>query len=125
MKTSIKLKTIVLSLEVAVMMLTATNLNAQSDGSRGLFSRGKAFDKSDQEAYYIWGLMNRGGDSELGMGYNLFNQQFGDDLYGGYNLYNQTFGQEVPLGSGWLILTAAGAAYALKKRINNDKNQKS
>ena len=124
MKTSIKLKTIVLSLGVAVMTLTATKLSAQSDGSRGLFGWGKAFDKSDQEAYYIWGLMNRGGDSELGMGYNLFNQQFGDDQYGGYNLYNQTFGQEVPMGSGLFIMAAAGIGYAFKKRKNKN-NQKS
>ena len=60
-------------------------------------------------------------------GYTLFNQQFGsdDNDNGGYELYNQIFGQDanldVPLGSGLLILAAAGAGYALKKRKSNLK----
>ena len=117
-----KSKIIVFSLGVVVLTLTATHLNAQSNGMRGLFGWGKDL---DQEEYNNWGLMNRGGDSESFFGYNLYNQQFGENQYGGYNLYNQTFGQEVPLGSGWLIMAVAGAGYVLSKRKNNGNHRKS
>ena len=44
----------------------------------------------------------------------LYNSSFGS---GGYNLNNQTFGQEaVPLGSGLIVMLAAGGAYALVRR---------
>ena len=53
-------------------------------------------------------------------GYNFGTQQFGDDVNGGFNIGTQLFGQEAPLGGGWLVLTMAGAAYAYKKRKNNN-----
>ena len=119
MKTSFKLKTILLSLGVAVMTLTATKLNAQNDGSRGLFGWGKA---SNDIEDYGRGLLNGSGESFYV--FNLNNQQFGSDENGGYNLYNQSF-EEVPMGSGLLILTAVGVGYALKKRKSNIKTHKS
>ena len=111
MKTTKKLKTIALSLGLAAAMLPVANVSAQ-----GVF--GDLLDN-----YYIeMEQDNRGallrGRSYEDMGFNLHNQQFSDDE-GGYNLYNQFF--EVPLGSGLLILTAAGAGYALKKRKSNKK----
>ena len=102
------LKTLSFSLGLVVLMLSATNLNAQDDSNRGLFNRGTA---NEKEVQNIRGLMNRGPDD--GEGFHLFNQQFGTDEEGGYELQNQTFGQDddddTPLGSGLLILTAAGA----------------
>ena len=117
-------QTIVLSMGLAGLMLTVSSLNAQDDGNRGLFSKGYVAD--EEEAYSPKGLMNI---EEFGIGYNLYNQQFGGnwdvDGYGFFNLYNQYFGQETPLGNGILFLTAAGAAYALRKRKRNDNKQKS
>ena len=121
MKTNIRVF-LVFSLMLAVLVLSASGLDAQNSGNRGLFGLGP---DADDGEYVSRGVMNRGGDSESFMGYNLYNQQFGDNQYGGYNLYNQTFGQEVPLGSGCLILAIAGAGYALSKRKNNGKNKKS
>ena len=110
-----KLKVLVLSLGLVLGMTMPKIARAQFGG--GVFGYGREVERQSRDGVF---------DAAAGLGYyNLYNQQFGDNQYGGYNLYNQTFGQEVPLGSGWLILTAAGAAYALKKRINNDKNQKS
>ncbi len=93
MKTNKKsLKAIVLSLGLAVMTLTANNLNAQD---RGLFGRGAM-----PETYTDNGTMNRGGiNDNTGTGFT-----------------NETFG-ETPLGSGLLILLGAGLGYvALKKK---------
>ena len=118
---SITPKTIVFSSVLAFLTLTVTNLHAQSDDNGGLFGWGKVAEK---EMFYRRGLMNKGGDPESFLGYNLYNQQFGDNQDGGYNLYNQTFGQEVPMGSGLLLFAVAGAGYALGKRKNNG-NKKS
>ena len=54
-------------------------------------------------------------NQQFGSYYNLTNQTFGFDD-NGYNLTNQTFGQDAPLGGGLLILTAAGAGYAIIRR---------
>ena len=119
-----KPKVIVLSLLLILGMLLPVGASAQ-DYSRpgGLFS------------YYGWlnselkeveeGGLFRAGANEDDFNCNLFNQNFspifGDDI-AGYNLYNQSF-EEVPLGSGLLILTAAGAGYALKKRKSNKNSR--
>ena len=118
-KTSVKRKAIVLLLVLAMGVPLPVNALAQ-----GYARHGGLFD------YYDWLYMKEGERSLLRHndavgGYTLYNQQFGSDQEGGYELYNQTFGQEVPLGSGLLILTAAGASYAIRKRKNNGKNQKS
>lgn len=63
---------------------------------------------------------------------------YNDDIYGGTRdiytinslddsghngITNQTFGQELPLGSGLVVMVAAGAGYAIiKRRKNNAKN---
>ena len=105
------LKAFVLSLGIVAAMALPYTVSAQ-----GVF--GDLLDN-----YYIeMEQDNRGallrGRSYEDIGINLHNQQFSDDE-GGFNLYNQFF--EVPLGSGLLILTAAGAGYALKKRKSNNK----
>ena len=95
MKKINNLKVLVLSLAMALCMLSPTTTTAQSDG----FFR-------DAGEY-----SNRDG------AYSLNNQTFGSDVNGGYNLNNQTFGQDpAPLGSGLLILTAVGAGYAAVRR---------
>lgn len=99
MKKQTKLKAFVLSVAMTVWMLLPVTMNAQSDG----FFRSGGGDYSNRDA---------GGGA-----YSLNNQQFGSDANGGYNLDNQTFGQNTsPLGTGLLILTAAGAGYVAIKR---------
>lgn len=58
------------------------------------------------------------GDSYV-LGNNAFGSGSGDD---GFNFITQEFGTVLysPLGSGWLILVAAGAGYALVKRRKKD-----
>ena len=80
------LKTIVFSLGLAAMTLTANNLNAQNDG--GLFGRGMTPDNAESN--------NRDGGIGLGGA--------------------QSEDPTSPLGSGIAILTAIGAGYALLKR---------
>ena len=107
----IKLKTMLLSLLLFVTLWPAS-LRAQNDGNRGLFGLGPA--SSDMEYY------NRGGLFDPTGGYNFGTQISGSDEIGGFNIGTQLFGQEAPLGGGWLVLTLAGAAYAFKKRKNNN-----
>ena len=49
-------------------------------------------------------------------GYNVGTQGFGSDVNGGYNIGTQQFGQELPLDEGLLVMAAAGACYAARKR---------
>ena len=93
MKKTTRLRAIVLSLAMALVMLLPAASHAQSDG---FFRDGGDY-------------ANRDG----GGGYNLNNEQFGD-LKNSFNLNNQTFG--APLGSGLIIMLAAGGAYALVRR---------
>ena len=86
MKKTKSLKTLVFSLGLLAMTLTANNLNAQNDGSRGLFGRGDITEYSNR-------------DDETS-----------------FTVNSQDFGQEVPMGSGIVILLAAGAGYATLKR---------
>lgn len=108
----LKKKTLLLTLALSVGLLLPLTMNAQY--------------REDQFGLQEWGqtsLLGRqdGGNRSSGSSenYDLHNQQFGS----GYELYNQTFGQDsdTPLGSGLLILVAAGAGYAFKKRKNNNK----
>ena len=110
-----KLKVLVLSLGLVLGMTVPKIAQAQVGG--GLFGYGREVEQQSRDG--MFNILNGSGY------YNLYNQQFGENQYGGYNLYNQTFGQELPLGSGLGILTAAAVGYALKKRKNNGKNQKS
>ncbi len=118
----LNLKAIVLSLGLAAMMLPA-NASAQETAERpgGLFGSRNIFEEIG--GWFIDEGELRDGEGEEG-GYALFNQQFGSNTNGGYDLHNQTFGQDsdAPLGSGLLILAAAGAGYALRKKKNNKKH---
>ena len=75
-------------LAIAAGLLLSTSLSAQEQG--GLFSRGNTTDFTER------GLMNR------------------SEVSGGLN--NQAFGQDVPLGSGLLILLGATVGYAIIKK---------
>ena len=104
----LKEKTLLLTLALSAVLLLPMGVSAQKGG--GIFYRGDKAENVDNVS-----MMNRGATG----GYNLNNQNFGSN---GYELHNQTFGQETtPLGGGLLILVAAGAGYALKKRKNNNK----
>lgn len=110
-KVKLKKKAFALSMGLAVMTLTATNLNAQYDGNRGLFGRGAM-----PESYNENGTMYRGTTG----GYNISTELFGSGTNGGYQISTEQFGQSAPLGSGLFIMAAAGAAYAFKKRKKNN-----
>ena len=79
-------------LAIVAMLLLSTSLFAQEQNNKqeGLFSRGNTIEYTER------GLMNR------------------SDVSGGLN--NQAFGQDVPLGSGLLILLGAAAGYAIIKK---------
>lgn len=97
MKRTTKLKVLVLSLAMALGMLSPATVLAQG-GNDNLLQ----FDNNDV------------GRSGFATNWVLYNSSFGE---GGYNLNNQTFGQDpAPLGSGLLILTAVGAGYAAVRR---------
>ena len=98
MKTNKKaMKTLVFSLGLAAMTLTATNLNAQNRPG-GLFGS-----KQSKEATQ-GGLMKNGTRGD-----------FTGDVNDGGGMTNQTF--ETPLGGGIAILLVAGLGYvALKKK---------
>ena len=112
------LKPLALSLALAVGLLWPMAVNAQNYVlyDDGLFSRGPKVKSYNDHSFF------RGVTGDNTVGYLIHNQQFGSDQNGGYNLYNQSF-EEVPMGSGLLILTAAGAGYALKKRKSNKNSR--
>ena len=85
----VKKKALVLSMALAAGLLVPTMMNAQSDGSRGIFDRG--FEASES---------NRGGGME----------------WQGGGMTPQNPNEEAPLGSGLMLLVAAGAGYAALKR---------
>ena len=85
---------------VAALVLSANTLSAQG----GLFKRGAVAE-------------------ENGYGYSGHSQ---NDLLGRSGgtegiINNQTFGQDVPLGSGAVILLSAGIGYALLKRKEDEQ----
>ena len=98
MKKNKKKKAIVLSLGMAMLILSATNLNAQKDGSRGLF--GKGFESTESNR-------NEGGMEWSG---------------GGMTPKDPT--QETPLSGGVMLLAMAGAGYALVKSRNGKEEQR-
>ena len=93
-----KKKAVVLSIGLAAMMLTASNLSAQNDGSRGLFGRGFDAGQGDRS----------GGGMEWSEG--------------GMVAQNPT--EQSPLGSGLMLLVAAGAGYALVKSKSGKEEQR-
>ena len=115
MKQPNSLKTIALSLGLAVMGLTAGNLNAQTGG--GLFGRGaESLTDASNESF----MRAAGG---TGTGFNISVEQFGGENgggQGGFNIGTEQFG--APLGSGLFIMAAAGAAYAFSKKRKKQEN---
>ena len=102
-----KLKTVVLSLALAGMMWPA-NAFAQQGGLFGGYGE-------PTENHSLYG---KGGGSSDGLSLQNFGE-YDDDLT------LQNFGQEVPLGSGWLILMASGVGYAaLKSRKKQNTSKK-
>lgn len=92
------MKTIVFSLGLAAMTLTANNLNAQNEESRGMLGRGTSIDNPQHGSGTLFrNNVNRGDASISG---EIANDDFG-----------------APLGSGIAILIGAGLGYvALKKK---------
>jgi hypothetical protein len=88
-KRKTKKKSFVISMALAAGLLVPMAMNAQNDGSRGLFGRG--FDASES---------TRDGSGMEWQG-------------GGMTAQDPT--QEAPLGSGLVLLMAAGAGYAVLK----------
>ena len=113
-----------LTLTFVLLLSIAFGASAQEGG--GLFGRGFAsVEEMEAEEAFYWDHGYRGAFicPPYG-GYNIGTEIFGSDTYGGYNIYTQQFGYEgteTPLGSGYLVLTLAGAAYAIRKRKNNKK----
>jgi hypothetical protein len=88
------MKTLVFSLVLAALTLTANNMIAQNDGSRGLFGMGG----SSADLEYSSGSLMKQGEPNVNGG--ITNDDFG-----------------TPLGSGIVILLGAGLGYvALKKK---------
>lgn len=90
-------KTLVLSMGLAAMMLSPISTNAQTDRSGGLFG-------TTSEADEV-GLMNRSGEPVGVLG----------------SVSNYGIGEEVPLGSGVVIMLLAGAGYAALRRKRSRK----
>ena len=121
MKTTKSLKTIALSLGLAAMLVPSTTLNAQYDGSRGVFGRGEAAVESASRGNTLRSPQNSGG---VGSGFSISVEQFGGENgggTGGYNIGTEQFG-DAPLGSGLFIMAAAGAAYAFSKKRKKQEN---
>ena len=112
MNKSKKKKSFVFSLLVAAGLMLATHLSAQTqDRPGGLFG------KQTEEAQK--GLMDRTGyfaySDITGQGFGATNGE----------ITGQTFGQNAPLGSGLLVLLAAGAGYSVfksRKKQNRKEN---
>lgn len=100
MKKPIKKKATVLSMAMAFAVAIPLGTSAQE----GLFQRGVS-----DEAYYGYG----GSKNNTGFIGNR------DATTGVIN--NQIFGQPVPVGSGMIILLAAGAGYAALKKRKEDE----
>lgn len=92
-----------LSIMLTVMTLATINLQAQNDGSRGLFGLGKS---SADNSFNNEESLMRVGDVSIN-----------DD---GGGITNDDFG--APLGSGIAILLAAGAGYAIVRRKHSRRN---
>ena len=123
-RTKLKRKGRELLIAISLALLFPIDMPAQQYGSNGLFGRGGNNDYVNRSEVGASGLLNQGFGATSD---NLSNQGFGftqDGLdnqgFGATNggITNQTFG--APLGSGLLIMLAAGAGYAtLKKRKSN------
>ena len=98
------MKSIVFSLVLAAITLTANNMNAQNDGSRGLLGRGvssESLEHGSGTLFQINGVRSGAGDATIT----------------GSDIQNGNFVEVTPLGSGIAIMLVAGLGYvALKKK---------
>ena len=118
MKKTKSLKTVAFALGLAAMLVPSTTLNAQYDGSRGVFGRGEAAVESASRG-------NTLRSPGVGSGFSIGVEQFGGENgggQGGFNIGTEQFGA-APLGSGLFILAAAGAAYAFSKKRKQQENK--
>ena len=99
-----KLKTMALSAVLAAGMLLPMSATAQ-------FDRGDGFFRSDSP-------QNRDGIFSSSTSNEFFNIDGNDNQSGSTEPFNFT---DVPLGSGLLIMLAAGAGYAILKRVKSLK----
>lgn len=109
-----KLKVLVLSLGLVLGVMTPVIAKTRFGG--GMLGYGRNTEQQSREGLFYNGTIHGG--------YNIGTQIFGSDTDGGFNIYTQQFGdeeEETPLGSGCIVLTLAGAAYAIRKRKNNKK----
>lgn len=95
MKRISKRKAILLSLMMAVFLLTPIFSNAQTGGLFGYGKYDNSYDNSYGETNR--GIMNINDSGETG-------------------IVNQTFGEPVPIGSGVAVLLIAGAGYMFLKK---------
>ena len=95
--------------------ITSPTIALAQRGGGGVFGQGDSKVQDDDNDF-----LGRGTSSGS---YNIGTQHFGEDAFDGYYIGTQQFGQDLPLGNGWLVLSLAGVAYALKKRKNNHKKQ--
>ena len=101
---NINLKKKATTLSLAMSMALALPIVASAQ--EGMFQRGV----TDEEYYGAGCAKNKKG------------LLFGNRNVGTNGIINnQTFGQPVPVGSGMLILLAAGAGYAIYKRKEDEK----
>lgn len=109
-------------LMLAIGLASPPTAVAQNYGDGGLLGRGDT--RSEGSAGVLnqgfggtqGGFLNQGfGGTSGGLG----NQGFGSETHGG--ITNQGF--QVPLGSGLLVLAAAGAGYATIKKRNKKQNK--
>lgn len=123
-KTRKKSNHLVLSLLVAAGLLLPSVASAQGGvfgrGDKDIGARRKSGMLRDSEATLT--LSNQHFGNPIG-GDDVTNQNFGGIFVRPDDITNQTFG--TPLGSGVLIMLAAGAGYAtIKTRKRNKKNNK-
>lgn len=106
------LKVFVLSLGLAAGLLLPVSATAQKEGG-GIFGYGNG---SNAETQYdgVFGVRSLDG------GYSISTEQFGAITPEGFVIGTEQFGQNTPLGSGLLIMAAAGAVYAFRKRKKNN-----
>ena len=88
------MKTLMFSIGLAALLVASNNLNAQNDGSRGLFGLGKSSADYDYSG-------NRDDESGVTIG----------------NMQNDN---PTPLGSGLLIMLGAGVGYVALKKNKED-----
>lgn len=119
-----KRKAMLLSTLLALGLLLPTGAAAQSTG--GMFEH-QDFGNSPEGSFthqdFGNGLLGNFAHQNFGSNFNgdFTHQVFGSDNPTG-SFTHQGFGQGAPLGSGLIVLTAAGVVYAFRRRKNKQTN---